>query len=386
MYEAMQNKEKVSRRIKGGGTQQRGKVEDSRMRLYIPKNASLQLKYNSCLQRTIEKQIHKNWKKCLKNYFGKINYVTRSTNGNQLNSNAIQEWMLNSMYYRAMGYIKESVKGLEIYNKINDSNKKIIVEMCNPEESTSYSYTEEKIYWNPFEFIIFEDDLIEYDNFVDWGLISPASILLHEMGHVAQHIEAKELYENLSQKGESNDELVNLVYYTYPEEGSIVEFDNVISNEMPFNKEKNEPVRRRYDAATVIADSTNRNLNLDSRIIQDINRNIIGSVVEHTNVEHRSNVYKERETHTTLLKRYNNYLNDPYLVIDSVNYQLHLINHEVYLLEKQNDIEELNRKKEISKKKSLFNKIKGIASKYLESKKLSSDYVNIEFKSASIFL
>lgn len=389
MYEAKQRKERGSRQIDDANrTRQREKIVDKRISLFVPQKVQSQSNYGSCLQRRIENTIHSDWKICVNKYFTKINNITNFDNNNRLNAESIEKGMLNILYHKAISYIKSSEKGCKIWDKINNFEKQFIVEICNPYEPTSYSYTESKIYWNPFEFITFEDDLIEYDYFVDRGLISPASILLHEMGHVTQHIEAGTLYEDLAKKGASDNTLANLVYYTYPEEGSLIEFDNVISNEMPFNKDKNEPVRRRYDSATVLEDINREDFYSDYRIVAYVKDMIqyinnmpyeYTGVINHTNVEHLpQNIYKERERQMTLSERYKNYLSDTSLVIDSVNYRLHLINHEVHLLE-------LNEKSKKSEKQILFNKIKGLASDYLKTKNKSINYINVKFADKSIF-
>lgn len=99
-----------------------------------------------------------------------------------------------------------------------------------------------EIKWNPLTNLFFGKTKEETK-----GKVSPASVLYHEMGHATQWLSNKALFGQLLGLTVRRSEGI---------EERVIEIHNLANNEIPFNKEKHEPVRNNYKDANIESDNT----------------------------------------------------------------------------------------------------------------------------------
>jgi len=164
----------------------------------------------------------------------------------------LKEKDLIKMFETAVEYMYSSDTGKRIIDKIEawGSEVKVIVGSDQPTKAgiSPGSNAAVTIPWNPF--IFFGVWTADERNNITGGAMSPAAILLHEFGHVCQHIDDLEGYAELN----ANHSPIHKVLSQYNYENRnkdlmtpwFIEHHNMARNERPFNEEKGEPVRNKY--------------------------------------------------------------------------------------------------------------------------------------------
>jgi len=284
-----------------------------------------------------------NYKETIKNFLeNKTTAIQEFTNYLDFKESleSIRKEDLLTMYHAAMKYIEDSNKGKEIIDELQSvkdtirivigKNYKTTIDI--KDEKDNESDADIEVFWNPLA-------LIGFWNNERAGIVSPASVLLHELGHVLQYLREKEEYREAERKyaGTKHEIIEHYNFENQSKNGTTqwtIEHHNLTHNEHPFNKEKKEPLRNKYSNAYAELDfEHNSNIKLDEKLSEPFQErvNLIAkknwseSVIHHTNQDNT----KERVDPNLNREKYKETLsevkNDKHKKFDSLKIKLNLI-------------------------------------------------------------
>ncbi|MCK8521025.1 DUF4157 domain-containing protein [Aquimarina sp. D1M17] len=179
---------------------------------------------------------------------------------------------LDRMYRAALRYIDQTVIGSSILDKIRLWSNRVTIkigynlatEALIPDAAARVISTDVEIPWNPLmTFAVWNEDYILQGApptlGATVGTMSPAAVLLHEFGHVCQHIDDTQGFDNITSGANTNISLYatsNFEFQGGQNFRNLLEHHNVANHEHPFAAEKNEPVRNMYDNVFIAGDIT----------------------------------------------------------------------------------------------------------------------------------
>ena len=204
---------------------------------------------------------------------------------------------LLTMYNTALTYIRADPTGQNVLNIIENAQDNVIVRIGYDEPTEAHIPTQTQqnrtisIPWNPLMFFgVWSGNQLGFNAQV--GTMSPAAVLLHEFGHVAQYILTNlgyyELWNNGSAINELHRHTFEIEHHRRP-----IEHHDMARFEIPFNIANNEPLRDNYSNALVSYDSNYNQAavlppglqaEFDARIAYINNNGWVNAVTQHTNL------------------------------------------------------------------------------------------------------
>ncbi|UII31360.1 DUF4157 domain-containing protein [Fulvivirga ulvae] len=190
---------------------------------------------------------------------------------------------LYQMFIEALEYINSTATGRSLLETIGNWRHTVTIRVGYNESTKAMLQDRDdratdpniKINWNPLmSFAVWNDDH-SYLNQApamgsSVGIMSPAAVLLHEMGHVCQYIHDTEAYDVITNAEDDGANLYGASNFEVQGRGDttrLLEHHNMTNYEHPFAAEKSEPIRNKYGNTYVEGDKEhNPNANIPQNI------------------------------------------------------------------------------------------------------------------------